>query len=488
MSKYSDNVIIKLLKLLRSSRMGDTDSYKHSHFLQQPKKLTHLSAYIEARWNKKGHKEIMFFGLQMFLKEYMSVQITHEMINIAERFWTRHGEPFNRAGWERIVDVHNGYMPLSIQALPEGMVIPLLVPQVQLHNTDKELAWLTTLVETALLRAVWYPSTVATKSWRIKRKIRKFLEDTCDEPEEALLFKLHDFGARGASSMESASIGGCAHIVNFMGSDTGTGIIDAMIYYNESDEDMPAYSIPASEHGTITTWGEEGECAALKNLVVQFGGKYSAFAGVSDSYDLFRCVSEYWGKTLKTEIMDSGSTCVIRPDSGDPTVIPVEVVVKLGELFGYTVNKKGYKVLPKCVRVIQGDSVDEELIVIILQKLKDLGWSAENIAFGMGGALLQGVGRDDYGYAMKVNAEKFEGSDEWLPVQKRPKTDPMKASKAGRLAVYESFGIGGSTIIVCTEDKLPFGKTNLLKEVWNTGELLVNHDFESVRKRANSYR
>lgn len=493
MNKFKNNPIIKLLKLLKGSFVGNTDAYKQSHYLMYQEKTTHISSYIEPRWNKEGHAQIMFFGLQIFIKEYLSDQITHEMINYGEKFWLANGVPFNRLGWEIIVNEYNGYIPVRIQALAEGTVHPLGVPQVQVCNVDDHrLKWVAGLIETSLLRGVWYPSSVATTSWRIKQVIREFLEETSDIPEIVLPTRLHDFGARGASSLETAGIGGCAHVVNFKGSDTSSGILDAMIYYTPEDElvewlepkeeKIPARSIPASEHGPTTSWGEDRECDFMENLIVEFGGEGKYFAGVSDSYDLFRAITEYWGGRLKTKVMNNGGTLVIRPDSGDPTVIPIQVIEKLGEIFGYTINQKGYKVLPNCVRVIQGDGVQEKTIRIILQKLKDLGWSAENIAFGMGGKLLQSIDRDTYGYAMKVNAQKIEGSDEWLPVQKKPKTDPMKNSKAGRQAVY------GKDFTVCTEDQLPDGETNLLTDVWNTGVMLVEHRFDDVRVRADSYR
>jgi len=134
--------------------------------------------------------------------------------------WTAHGVPFNRAGWEHILKQHGGYLPLKIQAVKEGTVLPVKNAIVQIINTDPAVPWLTSFMETALLRAVWYPTTVATLSWTVKQIIRTYLEKTCENPEAELPFKLHDFGARGVSSAESAALGGIAHMVNFLGSDT----------------------------------------------------------------------------------------------------------------------------------------------------------------------------------------------------------------------------------------------------------------------------
>lgn len=441
---------------VENSILVNNDSYKQSHYLQYPPNTTNISSYIEPRWNKEGHEEIVFFGLQAFIKEYLK-PITHEENDFARDFWASHGEPYNYEGYKRIINERGGILPIEIQALPEGTVHGLSVPQVQIFNTDNEHAYITSSLETELLRAVWYPSTVATTSWRIKRVIKSFLEKTCDDYSTVLPFRLHDFGARGASSRESAGIGGMSHLVNFMGSDTATSIHYTRKYYNQIE--MPAYSIPASEHSTMTSWGEIGEVNAFRNMIKQFAGPGKIYACVSDSYDLFRAVGEHWGTTLKDEIINAGGVLVIRPDSGNPTIIPIQVIEMLGEKFGFTVNNKGFKVLHPSIRVIQSDGVNEKSITIILQKLYDLGWSAENIAFGMGGALLQSINRDTYGYAMKCNAIKNGG--EWIPVMKKPKTDPNKNSKAGYIEG--------------------------LTTVWRNGELLVDHNFNDIRERANSY-
>ncbi len=185
----------------------NTDSYKVSMFKQYPAGTTGVYSYIESRGGR--YDRTVFFGLQAFIKEYLLEPITQSDIDIADEILTAHGEPFNRAGWQYILDKHMGYLPVVIRAVPEGLVIPVKNVLATIENTDPECYWLTTYLETALLRAVWYPTTVATQSWTIKRVILDYLEKTGDP---ALIdFKLHDFGARGVSSLESAAIGGAAH-------------------------------------------------------------------------------------------------------------------------------------------------------------------------------------------------------------------------------------------------------------------------------------
>ncbi len=459
------------------SLLTDVDSYKASHYLQYPPGTEYVSSYIEARGG--DFDNMLFFGLQAYLKRYLSRAITLEEIDYAEDLWEAHGVPFNRKGWMHILETHKGVLPVRIQAVPEGTIMPIKNAAVQVENTDPAVPWLTSYIETALLRAVWYPTTVATLSWTVKQIIGKYLRKTCENPEAELPFKLHDFGARGSTSYEAASLGGLAHLVNFQGTDTVSALLAGRAFYGA---DMAGFSIPASEHSTMTSWGKARETEAYANMIEQFGGKDRIFAVVSDSYDLFSAVKKIWGGTLKQQVMDNGGTLVVRPDSGNPIKVCVDVVESLGDIFGFTINTRGYKVLPAYVRVIQGDGVHALSIEAILQRLKKKGWSAENIAFGMGGALLQrDIHRDTMNWAMKANAIKFKGESEWHDVYKDPITDPGKSSKRGRQALVKEKGkyktIRNSDLGT---------RKNLLEDVWRDGKLLRDQTLDEIRTLSNA--
>ncbi|MEN9423961.1 MAG: hypothetical protein RL122_1344 [Pseudomonadota bacterium] len=451
----------------------NTDSYKASHFLQYPAGTQVVSSYIESRGGE--FPQTLFFGLQAFIKEYLLKPVTTADIDEAEALFAAHGVPFFREGWEQIVQQHGGFLPIEIQALPEGMVVPTGNALVQIRNTDPQAFWLTSYLETALLRAVWYPTTVATLSWQVKQSIRQSLENTCDNPVAELPFKLHDFGARGVSSHESAALGGMAHLVNFMGGDTVVALLAARKYYGA---DMAGFSIPAAEHSTITAWGRAGEADAYANMLQQFGQAGKLLAVVSDSYDIYHAVSEIWGRQLRAQVENSGATVVIRPDSGVPEDIVPEVLERLYAAFGGHVNSKGYKVLSDCVRVIQGDGVDVDSIGVILQRIQQAGFSTENVAFGMGGGLLQKVNRDTLRFAMKASAMQINGA--WRDVYKQPVTDSGKHSKRGRLAVIRDAGV----LKTIREDALSW-ESNLLRPVFRNGELLVDDGFDVIRTRSN---
>jgi nicotinamide phosphoribosyltransferase len=331
-----------------------------------------------------------------------------------------------------------------------------------------------------MLRAIWYPTTVATLSWHAKQIILAALNKSSDDPEAGLPFKLHDFGARGVSSKESAGLGGAAHLVNFMGTDTATGLLYARRFYGEA---MAGFSIPAAEHSTMTSWGREGEADAYSNMITQFGKPGSLVAVVSDSWDIMNAVNNIWGSQLREQVLDSGATLVVRPDSGDPVKVPIDVIEALGERFGFTENSKGYRVLHPAVRVIQGDGMNINSIKTLFENLLARGWSADNIAVGMGGQLLQGVTRDTLKWAMKCSAACIAG--EWRDVYKDPITDQGKKSKKGRLSLIHSVGLGNSSYVTVRQEALAPGQQDLLDTVYENGQLLVDHRFADVRARSN---
>ena len=461
-----------------TSMVTRTDSYKFSQFLQYPKGTTHVSSYIESRG---GEDESVFFGLQAFIKEYLMTPVTMNDVKRAEKIVAAHRLPFNREGWEIIVNEYGGKLPLEIQAVPEGTVMETHNVQVQVVNTDPRLAWLTSYIETALLRAIWYPSTVATKSRKMKVVIAKALQETSDVPVmDQLMFKLHDFGARGASSAETAVLGGMGHLINFMGTDTFEALEGVMQFYNT--DEIVGFSIPASEHSTITSWGRENEVKAYENMIDQFAGEGKIYACVSDSFDIYAATRDLWGDALKEKILASGGTLVIRPDSGNPETVPVEIVEILAEKFGFTVNSKGYKVLPPSVRVIQGDGINEHSLPKIIENLKAAGFSVDNIAFGMGGGLLQAWNRDTLKYAMKASALRIDNGP-WIGFSKDPITDKGKRSKEGRLGLVLEGGIGSSGHHTLPEE-IANKKDNLLRTVFKNGELLIEDTFDEIRNRA----
>lgn len=447
-----------------------TDSYKLSHHVQYPKGTENVYSYFESRIGAKYH-ETVFFGLQYILKEYFEgVVVTAEKLEQAKKLADAHVGPsiFNYEGWKYVLEAHGGKLPLKIKAVPEGTPVSVSNILMSVEITDKKCYWLTNYVETVLVR-VWYPSTVATLSRHNKKAILRYLEETGDP--SLLLFKLHDFGARGVSTSEQAALGGAAHLVNFMGTDTIEAICLLEEYYKPSS--MPGFSIPASEHSTITSWTRAGEVDAMRNMLIQY--PKGLVACVSDSWDIINACRNLWGDELKELVLSRDGVLVVRPDSGDPIKLLPEIIKVLGDKFGLHRNSKGYLVLNDKVRVIQGDGVTAETIPLILEELKKCGLSADNLAFGSGGGLLQMVNRDTNRFAFKCSEAVVNG--EAREVFKQPITDGSKTSKKGRLKLV----VDGDDYKTVNE-KDP--GEDVLQTVFLNGEIVKEYTLDEIRKNA----
>eukprot|EP00730_Choanoeca_flexa_P002394 TRINITY_DN11033_c0_g1_i1.p1 TRINITY_DN11033_c0_g1~~TRINITY_DN11033_c0_g1_i1.p1 ORF type:complete len:477 (+),score=116.29 TRINITY_DN11033_c0_g1_i1:148-1578(+) len=462
------------MALLPENLLLTTDSYKVTHHKQYPPNTTQVLSYFESRGGK--FTETVFFGLQAIVKKWLvGVVVTQEKIDEADALYKVHfgQQIFNKEGWEYILREHGGKLPIRIKAVAEGSVIPVKNVLFTVENTDPKCFWLVSYLETLLVQ-VWYPLTVASNSYEHKKIIKAYLDKTSDS-SEGLPFKLHDFGFRGVSSVETAGLGGAAHLVNFSGTDTVAGLVLARRYYGC---DMAGFSIPASEHSTMTSWGQDHEVDAMRNMLEQF--PTGLVACVSDSYNIWEACSKLWGGELKDMVVARGernSTLVVRPDSGDPATVVVKCLELLGEAFGTSTNTKGYKMLPSYIRVIQGDGISLESLEHILKAMAVKGWAADNLAFGSGGSLLQKLNRDTQKCAYKCSAIEVDG--ELRGVFKDPITDKGKKSKKGVLSLEKT-----AEGYVTTTEGQGDPEKDLLVPIFENGVLLVDQTFEEIRARA----
>lgn len=376
-----------------------SDSYKASHWNMYPPDTEVIYSYFESR-NPPEHKlnKTIFFGLQYLLKKYLSGQVvTKEKIDEAEEIINEHlgAKIFNRAGWQYILNEYGGKLPVRIYAVPEGSVIPTGNVLMTIENTDTQCYWLTSFLETLLVQ-LWYPCSVASQSLYMKEIIQSFLNKTAEDL--TIDFKLHDFGMRGVSSMESAAIGGAAHLSVFKGTDTVVALKFLRDYYNES---MGGFSIPACQHDNIISWGRENEMEAYKNILDQYPSGMVAM--VLDSYDLYNCCRNIIGNELKDQILARDGVLVCRPDSGNPPLVATKVIQILYDHFGGYTNSKGYKVLNSKVRVIYGDGIGRDSISRILETIAHFGFSTENITFGSGAVYYRNL--TAINLALRLNAQ-----------------------------------------------------------------------------------
>jgi nicotinamide phosphoribosyltransferase len=461
--KFSnDNLVLK------------TDSYKFSHPFIFEKGLTYMHNYLESRGG--DYPATVFFGLQYILKKHFSKPIAVSDVEEAAQFCKLHGVPFAKDQWMYIATTLKGKLPLRIRAVPEGTLVPTHNVMMTIESTDPKVAWLPGHFETLLMQ-IWYPITVATRSYYVRQLILESLQKTADAPELEIDFKHHSFGYRGVSSCESAGIGGAAELLFSKGTDTVAGILCAMEYYNS---DVCGFSIPASEHSTIISYGKDREEDAFRHMLQEFGKPGAIFACVSDSNDIYNACGHLWGENLREEVIKSGATVVIRPDSGDPVEVVSKCLHILDEKFGSFPNTKKYKVLNN-VRLIQGDGININSIKQILDRINSKGFSTTNLAFGQGGGSLQKVDRDTFKMAIKCSQVIVDG--ETRDVSKDPITDHGKKSKSGRLDLLLKYGSGYLTV------KLADGQSaqsdSEMRTFYEDGLVLVDETFDTIRARAN---
>lgn len=452
-----------------------TDSYKHTHPSLYPPGMTSMYSYMESRGGE--FNRVRFFGLQYILKKYLQTPMeVDEFEEITEMLKSHLGLWHKDLEALYYIYLQHGKLPVHIKAVPEGSLVPTGIPLITVESTDKRFPWVTNFIESLLLQ-VWYPTTVATISYSIKQIILEALKKS-GTPED-IDFKLHDFGFRGVSSVESASIGGAAHLTNFKGTDTLVALKLIKDYYGGKVE---GFSIPATEHSTITAWGKEHEVDAYRNFLQQFPS--GTIACVSDSFDIFSACSDLWGDALRANVLDRKGTLVIRPDSGNPLSVLPDILNRLALAFGFSHNALGYKVLNPKVRIIQGDGVSLEAIKKCYQVLHEGNWSSDNIAFGMGGKLLQGCNRDTQKFAFKCSSVTVAGTER--DVFKDPVTDPGKASKSGRFKVVQYMPPDGSYDSiwrVIKPGEMPMLQ-DVLQTVYHNGELVNETTFAKIRSHS----
>lgn len=461
-----------------------TDGYKLTQWRMYPHKTKASFAYWEARPGAR-YSENMLSGLQYLCYRYFTGRvITPEWIDASEQDARSYIQDckFNRPMWEYLLEKYGGYLPIRLRAVPEGLVIPvgnvLMTLEPTCPDTDGEIMrGITGHMET-VLQNLWFPSTVGTISRHVRLTIKQMMERTCDTMA-GLPFMLHDFGMRGAGSPESAAMGGAAHLINFLGSDTLTARDIIRIFYNDGTGnpfDM-SFSVNASEHSNMTSLGREGEKAMIEHIMDEF--PTGILSQVIDSYDVFACARDILGRDLRDKIMNRQGVFVARPDSGDPVSTMLKLCNIFGEKFGVIENSKGYKLLPPYLRVLWGDGLNEEKIYTILREMANAGWSAGNVAtFGMGGGLLHaGFDRDTQRFAFKCSAQLQDG--QWVDIFKDP-VDSTKSSKKGRLMLVRHENGQYET---AQEGAYP-KERDILQDVLVNGRMVRHQAFQDIRALA----
>lgn len=471
----------------------EIDGYKLDHRRQYPDKTEYIYSNWTARSSRvPGQDAVVFFGLQYFLQKYlmddMELFFKGNIDEIASRYTMRVNSYLgpNSIGDKHIRDLHKlGYIPLKFDALPEGTCVPLRVPMLTVENTNSDFSWLVNYFETLLSCILWMPCTSATSALRLKKLFMEYAEET-GTSKDFVQWQGHDFSFRGMPGLEAAILSGMGHLTSFTGTDTIPAIDAIEQYYSGVNNGIVGGSVSATEHSVMCAGGQETEMDTFKRLLNLYPSGIVSI--VSDTWDLWKVI---WSTlpALKEDIMARDGKLVIRPDSGDPVKIicgydeessgfPGKGVVEcLWDIFGGTINDKGYKELDSHIGVIYGDAINYERAEEIFKQLKAKGFSSGNIVFGVGSYTYQHVTRDTYGFAMKATWAQIDGLG--VDIFKKPVTDNGdKFSAKGRLSVIKNEE-GKLVLLDCATPEQE--ETSLLKTVWKDGKFTRRTDISEVR-------
>lgn len=495
------------------------DFYKLSHREQYPEGTSVVYSTLTPRSNKYAPwaDEIVFFGLQYFIKEYLIERFNKEFferpfeeINQEYKSFVQNTLGRPEVDTSHLKELHDlGHLPLKINALPEGTLAPMRCPVMTIENTHPSAFWLTNFIETILSTTIWQPITSATLAYQYRKTLNHYALKTTGSTN-GVEWQGHDFSLRGMSSEQSGMASGMGHLTSFQGTDTIPAIFGVHRYYGAPLDASTASSIPATEHSVMCAYGQTDEFELFKHLLTEVYPS-GLFSVVSDTWDFWKVVTHYLPK-LKDQILARDGKIVIRPDSGDPVDIVAGtktngqtaeekgLIECLWDTFGGTVNELGYKVLDPHVGAIYGDSITLERAEEISKRLEAKGFASTNIVFGIGSFSYQYHTRDTFGFAVKATSATVNGEERLL--FKDPKTDDgTKRSQRGRVVVAKAPDISDLEVYQLTgqqtgnrlvwkdglnesqEHELQQGVWNALEPVFLDGKLLVDQDLATIRER-----
>lgn len=472
------------------------DFYKIAHREQYPKGTEFVYSTWTARSSRiPGIDKVVAFGFQQFVQEFL---IDYFWDNFFARDIREITEEYKRMisktlGVENpstahITQLHSlKVLPLRVRAVPEGTLVPVGCPMMTIENTDKNFFWLTNYIETLASTELWQGITSAT----IAHEYRDILEGAANLSGDLnfVPFQAHDFSMRGLSSHQSGAKSGSGHLLSFVGTDTLPAIYNLEKYYAANVEtELVGTSIPATEHSVMCAYGQD-ELSSYKRLITEIYPK-GFVSIVSDTWDLWGVLRKVI-TPLKDTIMARDGKVVIRPDSGDPVKILCGdnksldenarkgVVEILWEIFGGTVNEKGYKVLDAHIGCIYGDAITLDRCDQICRSLIMKGFASTNVVFGVGSYTYQYVTRDTFGMAYKATWVKISGDEKMI--FKDPKTDDGgKKSQKGRVAVTIN---GDGTIDYVDELDSKYLGPDLMHDIFLNGFTENFQNLKTIRER-----
>lgn len=486
------------------------DFYKSDHRRQYPKNTTLVCANFTARSaHLKNIPEDMFlggtifFGLQYFIVDFLINQWTSTFFHrskdrVLERYKRRMDTALGPGAiptLDHIAALHDlQYLPIKISAVEEGSFVPIRVPSLLIENTKDDFFWLTNYLETPLSAYIWKSITSATTAFHYYNHLTKAAIRTGGD-RAFVKWQGHDFSFRGMSSIDDACKSGAGHLLSFTGTDTVPAIeFLEYFYFASADKELIGGSVGATEHSVMCLGTKTDEIGTIRRLITELypSGIVSI---VSDTWDFFKVITEY-AAALKQEIMARQGKVVFRPDSGDPVKIicgdpdaePGTPRYKgalecLWEVFGGSVNAKGFRVLDSHVGLIYGDSITPSRAQAILAQMEKKGLCSTNIVLGIGSFTYNHVTRDTYGHAVKTTFGIVNG--EPRAIYKDPVTDvgSMKKSAKGRIHIYKREDVTIDFIDNVTSETDLTGKPSATKVVFLDGAMTSTTTLQQIRAK-----
>ena len=503
------------------------DFYKMCHLSMIDKGMTRSVSYYTPRMSRvKQWNSVVNFGLQAFCKNYLIDYFNETFFNRSEdEVVNEYAHYANKSMGAGVVDVEPiralhrlGYLPIEVFSLPEGVEVPIHCPIFGITNTHPDFAWLGQALESLISAEMWYPMICATVGHTYRKIVDKWYDKTCDDnvPRRRAL---GNFDFRGDQGLDAALKAGSAWCLSFVNTATVPVIPYLEKFYNcDCGKDEVAFGAVSTEHFVMCSNSAKDtadnpvyeyadidphrERVFLKRLLTELYPNTS-FSCVCDSYDYWNVVDNIL-PTLKDEILNHNGCMLVRGDSGDCVKVVTETVFHLWDIFGGTINSKGYKVLNSHVKALYGDSITVQRAEEIYRILEENGFAAQNVSLGVGSfsmhcieedSVYQVFTRDTFGCAIKAVYAEFtdeNGNVTKMPVYKDPKTDReagggnFKKSQKGCCVVTKENGVYSYTDNWTYEFAHKLATNQEMITIFKDGKMIVNDDLNTIRQRLNN--
>ena len=503
------------------------DFYKAVHREMIPADMSKSVSYWTPRMSRIDRwNGVVNFGLQAFCKTWLIDYFNENFFNkTEEEVVAEYARVMDNTlgkglcDYEKIKKLHRlGYLPIEIVSLPEGVIVPIHCPIFGITNTHPDFAWLGQALESLISAEMWYPMVCATVGHTYREVVDKWYDKTCDDnvPHRRAL---GNFDFRGDQGLDAALKAGSAWCLSFVNSATVPVIPYLEHYYNcDCEKEEVAFGAVSTEHFVMCSNSAKDtadnpdyeyadidphrERVFIKKLLTEYYPNTS-FSCVSDSYDYWNVVDNIL-PTLKYEILNHNGCMLVRGDSGDCIKVVTETVFHLWDIFGGTINSKGYKVLNPHVKALYGDSITIQRAEQIYEILEKNGFAANNVSLGVGSfsfhciqedGELKVFTRDTFSMAQKSVYAEFtdeNGNVTQMPVYKDPKTDReagggnFKKSQKGCCVVTKENGVYKYTdnwTYAFAHKLVP--KQEMLT-IFKDGKMVVDDDLNTIRQRLNN--